>query len=352
MTRRDDATALPAMEGRGFYNRNSAMQAAGIAVLAPLWDRACRTVAVDEAPLVVVDYAASQGRNSMAPMRAAIETLRARTRPDRPIEIVHTDLPSNDFASLFRALEEDPASYRSGLDGIYISAIGRSYFEQLLPDGRATLGWNTWSMQWLSEGVGGAADHALAGMTADPALAAAVRARQAADWRRFLAVRARELRRGGRLLTAYTARAEAEAGWEWLLGSLWEAILDLGRDGLLTAEEQRRLTIPIGLRTLAEIEAPFKAGDVRGLTLEHAELVRVPDPFRADFDRTGDARLFAQRHADTTRAWSGPALAGLLGPRDDNGAVIDALFARLAGRLAAAPQTHEPTLAVVLLRRD
>ena len=45
-------------------------------------------------------------------------------------------------------------------------------------------------------------------------------ARQAADWRRFLAMRARELRRGGRLLTAYTARGEVGTGWEWLLTPL------------------------------------------------------------------------------------------------------------------------------------
>jgi hypothetical protein len=45
-----------AMEGDGFYNRNSAMQAAGIALLSTLWETACKTVAIsnDSSPVTIV----------------------------------------------------------------------------------------------------------------------------------------------------------------------------------------------------------------------------------------------------------------------------------------------------------
>src|SRR3546814_6374884 len=72
-------------------------------------------MAVDgDRPLVIVDYGCSQGRNSMAPMRAAIEALRVRTGEGRAVEVVHTDLPSNDFTYLFTTLDDDPGSYLSG----------------------------------------------------------------------------------------------------------------------------------------------------------------------------------------------------------------------------------------------
>jgi hypothetical protein len=126
------------MEGGGFYNRNSALQAAGIALLLPFWQMVCRTVEIGNEPLVIVDYGASQGRNSMAPMRMAIEELRGRVEASTPIQVIHTDLPSNDFSSLFEVLQDDPNSYMAGLSGIFPAAIGRSYFEPVLPPGAFT----------------------------------------------------------------------------------------------------------------------------------------------------------------------------------------------------------------------
>jgi hypothetical protein len=87
-----------AMEGNGFYNRHSSLQAAGIASVLPLWQKVAKSVKIDDGPLVVADYGSSQGRNSMVPMRVAIEALRGK------------DLPPNDFASLFKALLNDPDS--------------------------------------------------------------------------------------------------------------------------------------------------------------------------------------------------------------------------------------------------
>ncbi|MGH8226979.1 MAG: hypothetical protein ACREU3_03575 [Steroidobacteraceae bacterium] len=65
---------------------------------------------------MIADYACSQGRNSMRPVTLAIEAPRERA-PACPVEIVHTDQPSNDFASLVVALRDDPDSYLAGQSG-------------------------------------------------------------------------------------------------------------------------------------------------------------------------------------------------------------------------------------------
>ncbi len=93
--------AIAAMEGHGFYNRNSAMQAAGNATALALWEKAAQSVQLGEETLVIADYGSSQGINSMEPVSAAIRVLRSRVGEDRMVEVIHTDLPSNDFASLF-----------------------------------------------------------------------------------------------------------------------------------------------------------------------------------------------------------------------------------------------------------
>jgi hypothetical protein len=347
----DIKPVVTAMEGGGFYNQHSSLQAAGIASVLPLWQQVIESVEIDDGPLVIVDYGSSQGRNSMAPMRAAIEALRGKAGADRPVEVIHTDLPSNDFASLFRALHEDPNSYLAGTARVFPSAIGRSYFEPIIPPNRVHLGWNSWSMHWMSQMPVDVPDQMFAFMSASDEVGAAVKLQQAIDWRRFLEARSSEMRRGAKLLTAFPGRTIEGTGWEWLCGELWAAILEMGSAGLLSDEEQLRINMPSNPRTLEEINTPFSdTGLCAGLEIEHVEVVKVPDPCWADFQHNGDAKQLAKRHADTTRAWAGPTIKGQISPDRDVETVLEDLFSRFANRLAFAPRPHEPHLAVVVLR--
>jgi hypothetical protein len=81
----------------------------------------------------------------------------------------------------------------------------------------------------------------------------AVTEQQAIDWRRFLEARSFEMRPGAKLLSAFTVTTTDETGWEWLCGELWATVGDMGRAGLLSEREQHRITIPIGFRTLLDI---------------------------------------------------------------------------------------------------
>jgi SAM dependent carboxyl methyltransferase len=342
-----------AMEGGGFYNRNSAMQAGGIARLLPYLEEAARNVKIGDETVVIADYGSSQGRNSMAPMRIAIEEIRTRTGPDRPVQVIHTDLPSNDFSALFAALEDDPGSYLLGAANVFPSAVGRSYFQPIIAPHSVHLGWNTWTVHWLDGEPILAPDQVFAGFSKDAQITEKIRQRQALNWRRFLECRASELRPGGKLISAMVGRTAEKTGWEWLGDEFWAAVLDLGREGLLSSDEQTRLTIPVGVRAVEAIREPFAAnGKFAGLKLTDATLVAVPDPWWRAYQSTGDAVAFANAHANSTRAWSGPSLLRCLGDRPDGAAVIDKLFDRLAERLAIAPQQHETFLTVAVLAKD
>jgi hypothetical protein len=50
-------------------------------------------------------------------MRIAVAALRERSGV--PIMVVHTDLPSNDFTSLFRAVERSGDSYLAGQRDVF-----------------------------------------------------------------------------------------------------------------------------------------------------------------------------------------------------------------------------------------
>ena len=348
-----DLHEASSMQGHGFYNRNSAMQAAGIELLIPLWESLCKTVSLPATHPVIVDYGCSQGRNSMAPMRIAVEELRSRVGMELPIEIIHVDRPSNDFSSLFEALQDTSVSYMAGLNGIFPSAVGRSYFEQIVPPGRVLLGWNSWTMQWMSGNPIDAPDFIIPGMSHNPSVLQAVDARLASDWMQFLQLRAIEMCSGAKLLSAVVGRETHETGWEWLLGELWASIQDMAAVGLLSDHEQLKITVPVSPRRLEDIEAPFgQDRRVAGLFLEHAEIIRVPDAFWDDYQHSGDALQLGRRHADATRAWAGPTIAERIDPGPDRTALVDDLFARFAARIAANPQKHEPYLGVAVLHKE
>jgi hypothetical protein len=349
MTSYKGARRTAAMEGGGFYNKNSAMQAAGISALLPLWERLIADVELDGGPLVIADYGSSQGRNSLAPIAIAIDRLRARTRPEMPIEVVHTDLPSNDYSALFETIQSDPASYLRA--NVFPSAIGRSYFDPIIPPDRVHLGWNSWTMQWLGAVTINAPDQFFPSFSKSEDVITALRQVQAADWRRFLEARSIELKRGARMLTGFPGRTSEGSGWEWLAQEIWGVIVDLGREGVLSEDEQFRLTVPTAPRLLDDIYEPFRDGVFSGLEIVSAGLIQVADPVWDAFERSGDATALASSHANMMRAFSGPTVSEVLADRQDREVVVNEIYERLALRLALSARPHQPYLAAVGLRK-
>jgi hypothetical protein len=348
----DVAVANKPMEGGGFYNRNSSLQAAGIELALPLLEAAARAIPMGgSAPLVVADYGASQGRNSMRPLCLAIAALRERFGAERPIEVIHTDLPSNDFASLFTTLQNDAGSYLTGDPLIFPSAVGRSYFEPILPPGRVHLGWNTWTLHWMSRNPVEVPDSLLAILGASEEAREAVRRQQAQDWRRYLSSRAAEMADGARLVTLFMGRTDEVHGWDWIAGELWAAAMEMAEDGLISAAELGRFTLPAAGRSKADLEAPFAGGEFAGLSLEHVEVREAPDPFWDLLQETHDVGQFARSWAGMMRAVSGPIAAEAFASQPDAEALADELFRRLESRVAAAPQRHLHFVAIAVIRK-
>ena len=101
------------MEGKGAYNKHATLPARGAALALPLLEKAVGNLPLDpgDRPIFIADYGSSQGKNSLAPVRQAITSLRLRAGPGRPIIVFHIDQPTNDFNSLFEVLTNDPDRY-------------------------------------------------------------------------------------------------------------------------------------------------------------------------------------------------------------------------------------------------
>ncbi len=337
------------MQGGGFYNRHSSLQAANLGSALPLLVVAAGEVAVDGAAIGIADYGASQGRNSMAPMAAAIDAVRARTGPDKPVVVSHIDLPSNDFASLFTLLDEDPISYLLGRPEVYPVAIGRSHYGRVLPRGSVDLGWSSNALHWMSRNPCTVPDHGWGVFSADPAVRDAVDAQLDEDWTNFLVARSHELRRGGKLICQFMGRGKDSHGFEWMAGAFWQSWVDVANSGLVTHAELARISAPSAGRSVAQIEAPFRDGRVSGLKLVDVATMPTPDPFFELYQQSGDAVQLGQTWANMMRAANGPSFAASLDAGRDHAQVLDAVTARLAARIAADPQQNRSYNVIVVV---
>ncbi|MEB4210792.1 SAM-dependent methyltransferase [Mycobacterium sp. 94-17] len=342
------------------YSEASRLRAAGLAHAIAAFERAAEQVTLPKAPqpIVVADYGAANGHNSLRPLSAAIAVLRRRTRHDHAILVAHTDVPHNDFTALFETVGHDPESYLHADTATFTSAVGRSFYGQIVPSQTVNLGWSSWASQWLSRTPCEVPDHVHVSRSADDAVQSAYADQAALDWHNFVAFRGRELAPEGRLVVLTLAADDDDtAGFAPLLDALVEALGDQLRDGLLHSDELRRMVIPTAARAEKDFRAPFAPkGRFEGLMIEHLETFNAEDRFWARYQVDNDAETFGAQWAAFARSAMFPALLAALdgGIRDERAAeFVERLEGGLAEQLSRAPEPMRiPQALVVLVKRD
>jgi hypothetical protein len=309
----------------------------------------------------IADLGCAQGHNSMPPMRAAVTALRSRDRddsdhPDHPVDIdvVHTDLPDNDWATFFHNVDHDPASYARDSTGTYPSVVGRSFYERLFPGASLSLAWTSSTLHWLSRSPGPVADHFFVQMSTDQDAQERYRTRSAQDWRDFLAARSVELRVSASLVFVDVLTDEhGVMGAEALFQTLEDALRASRSTGDLTAQEYADMAYPTWFRTLTELGAPFDTPYVgpAGGTLELVSMtpVRLSDPMLPQMRADGDAAAYAASQVGFLRGFLEPSFrAALAGrPHADQDRLLDGIFADAAERVAADPAAVSPDYRLV-----
>ena len=347
------------MEAAGAYRRGSFVQAAGLVPGAALFANAAAHVELPPSPqtILITDYGAAAGRTSLRPIDAAIDVLRKRVEHERPISVVHTDIADNDFTALFQTLSDDPDTYLGHDPALFAMAIGRSFYQQILPSSSVTLGWSSWAVQWLSRAPAPIGDHVQVAYSRDDAARSAYARQAAEDWIRFLTMRSRELRPGAILVIVTMALDDdANFGYRPLLDAIVAELEDMVGHGLLQEHELRRMAIPAVARSHVDFTAPFMPkGRFEGMTIEHIEVFNAEDEFWERYETNHDAALFGARWAAFARASVFPTLAAALdGGRDDprTERLVDQLDAGVAARLAAAPERLQIPLANIVLAKQ
>jgi hypothetical protein len=215
-----------------------------------------------------------------------------------------------------------------------------------LPPGSVHIAVTGTTMHWIADAAGlastgtvfpGYPDHT------DEAERRAWRVAAAWQWERLLEMRAMELAPGGRFIAAVPASPapcpDRTGLYVEIIGDMNRLLADWRRAGRISATTVAAVVVPVWMRTLDEMRAPFEAagGNVAGLELESAELFRHDNPYWHD-----DPAVFARDYVRSVTAWGGPLLLrafALEGEDRAPGLLADFLEA-LEERVAGDPQRY------------
>ena len=338
------------MIGRGFYNRNSAPQWAAIHYVLPWIDEAVRGMDFADPPATVglADFGCSEGGNSIAVMTTLVAACREHTT--RPIQAIHSDLPTNDFSELFKRLRPEGRSVYG--EAVHSAAVGGSMFDQLLPPRSVHFATTFNAIGFLGarpldrlpgyilpngpsnvRGVGAVteAEHAAFAQQAERDLEA------------FLLARAAELVPGGKLLVEVFGAGAEHRTCDGIYDVLNDALLAHVSNGTISRDVYETFYQPVYFRTLDELAAPVTApqGRCAGLfQMERIESYEVPVPFVEDYRGSGDVEVYADAFTNFFRAFTEPVLRLHLGDDPDPSAVLAAIYDRIEELLRANPERY------------
>ena len=215
-----------------------------------------------------------------------------------------------------------------------------------LPPGSVHVAVTGTAMHWVADAGGlastgsvfpGYPDHT------DEAERRAWRVAAAQQWERLVEMRAMELAPGGRFIAALPASPapcpERTGLYVEIIGDMNEVLAEWCRVERIGAATAAAVVVPVWMRTLDEIRAPFEAGggEVDGLELESAELFRLDNPYWHD-----DPAVFARAYVRSVTAWGTPLFLRAFAREGEDrapGLLLDFLE-ELEERVADAPDRY------------
>jgi hypothetical protein len=101
----------------------------------------------------------------------------------------------------------------------------------------------------------------------------------AEDWKAFLALRAREMRNGSRLVVVRPGFANDQlSGFREFMGHANTVLKEMVDEGEITTEERAGMVVGSYPRTQSEILAPFAKGRFHNLVVEDFDISVLRDP--------------------------------------------------------------------------
>ncbi|KAL5701212.1 tyramine N-methyltransferase [Ranunculus cassubicifolius] len=322
-------------DGDDSYAKNSDAPALAINLSKPLLIEAIHlmTLLQDEECLRIADLGCATGNNTLSLVELVVENLKERyckelgTEPE--FEVFFSDLPSNDFNSLFRSL---PPLNDSKKAQYYAAGVPGSFYHRLFPKGKLHLAVSLSALQWLSHLPEDVLDKKslawnegrvwIDGAKTQVVEAYAKLAEE--DLNAFLQCRKVEMARGGMLFILMAGRPRLSCSENQLDGAdtrakhpftssmdlAWE---DLLNEGLIDRGTRDTFNIPVYMRSVSEVEKAFEK--CPGFEIKRLEYHRIPEHSKEKQEEwIKDPVSYGKAKANMVRATLNPIVEAHLGP--------------------------------------
>lgn len=350
---------LPVMSASA-YNDNAQLQHSAMQPSLDLLTQAAAFVPLTPGtPFQVADLGASQGVNSIAPVKAILGVLSERLAADQTLEVLvhHEDLPSNDFSSLLALITNPDTSYTPSASNnisVFSSCVGKSYYHRLVPSSSLNLSFAFTTLHWLSTRPLRPKDTMFAMHSKDSEVVSAFTDQAHQDLTTFLRLRAKETVPGGALVAHIPLLSPEPNVYPWTLQYLDAVTHEHLADGRLQPEEVQNMSSFSFLRRENEVLEDLKA--VEGLWKVEAQFTKqVVMPLYAEFEAgrvTAEelASMYTEQHKAVLRDFM-VAMLALTRGADQASKVVDGMFEDYRKKLVAEPHHEFNMFFYVLLTR-
>ncbi|CAO2044131.1 unnamed protein product [Urochloa humidicola] len=338
-----DVFSMEGGQGEASYMNNSQVQSQILQIVIHVLKETLDMIQLPRRPetklLTVADLGCSCGQNTLVIADAIVQHMTDMygSRGHAPPEfcVYFSDLPSNDFNTLFR-LQDSAAGNRR----YFGAGVPGSFYDRLFPESFIDVFTSTFSLHWLSQMPVEAVDMGSLAYNrgkvfvhgASEATGAAYKRQFQSDLARFLRCRAAELKRGGAMFLVFLGRPSSttptdQGSLGLLLGDLLQSSWDdLVREGVMDGEKTDSFNVPVYAPTVEEFRDAVAADGAFRIT--RMELVLGPPPA---VDRPDDPVAVGRTMAKNVRSILGVLVDAHVGTAL-GGELFDRLRRRAEGR--------------------
>nr|QRX39001.1 gibberellic acid methyltransferase [Hevea brasiliensis] len=324
------------------YAKNSEAPASAISLCRPLLLTTIESMKIffrneEEAEsLRVADLGCATGYNTLATVDMVVEALRQRYinqcgfEPE--FEAFFSDLPSNDFNSLFRSLSNIGILSDNKRKQYYAAGVPGSFYGRLFPRRKLHVAVSLSALHWLSQIPDGVLDKRSAAWNkgrvwidgAKKEVVEAYAKQSEKDLEDFLKCRKEEIVQGGMLFLLMGGRPASQQPDNQLSDpdsrakhpfttSLDQAWQDLINEGMIDEETRDGFNIPAYMRSTEEVERAIRR--CGGFEIERMEYSRIVEHSQEKQKQWMiDPISFGKAKANLLRATLGPIIEAHLGP--------------------------------------
>jgi len=343
------------MKGEGYYSAKTAGAKIAIDKTQKLIEDAIKTIPKRDI-FRFADFGSADGGTSQEMWNNIIKLIRGKG-DERQIEILYTDLASNDFSTLFKTMQgiygDTDFAFQKNFSNIFVHGTGTGFHEQLMANNSLSLGFSATAMHYVSERPCLIENHVhMTGANEEEKQLFKNQAHK--DWETILLKRSNELIKGGRFICINfgideQGRYLGDTGGSAMFNNFTKNWKHLQDQGIITKQEFINATFTQHYRTVEEFRKPLEDKDSviskSGLRLRSCETMITDCPYKIHYLNNKDnmsSEEYAKTLIPTMRSWSETVFKNALIDRSETEAnqIVDKFYNLYIDEVSKNPEGH------------